>query len=130
MKLEKFFTSVWMLAVVCVSIAAFAAGKSSPASSASPDKSTRPLPFHGMISAVDQDAKTFTIASKKMSRTFKITEKTIITKATAAATMKDIAANQEASGSYWKHGDGTLEAKSVRLGPMAKPKSPTPSPTP
>ncbi|HET9418929.1 MAG TPA: hypothetical protein VFO30_06270 [Chthoniobacterales bacterium] len=92
-------------------------------------KATRPLPFHGMISAVDKDAKTFTITSKKTSRVFKVTDKTLITKGSAGATIRDITANQEASGSYWKYSDGTLEAKNIKLGPMAKPKSPPPSPT-
>jgi hypothetical protein len=102
----------------------------SGSAAASPAKGIRPLPFHGMISAVDQDAKTFTLASKKMSRVFKITDKTAITKGAAAATLQDITPNEEASGSYWRRTDGTLEAKNVKLGPMARPKSPTPSPKP
>jgi hypothetical protein len=70
-----------------------------------------------MISAVDQNAKTFTITGKKESRVFKVTDKTSISKSGKAATMKDITENEEASGSYWKNGDGTLEAKTVKLGP-------------
>jgi hypothetical protein len=31
--------------------------------------------------------------------------------------MKDVVANEEARGSYWKVSDGTLEAKTVKLGP-------------
>jgi len=86
---------------------------------ASPAKqSTRPVPFHGMISAVDQNAKTFTITGKKESRVFKVTDKTSISKSGKGATMKDITENEEASGSYWKNADGTLEAKTVKLGPM------------
>ena len=70
-----------------------------------------------MISAVDQKAKTFTIAGKEHSRVFKITDKTVVTKAGAPATMKDVVANEEVRGSYWKMSDGTLEAKTVKLGP-------------
>jgi len=70
-----------------------------------------------MISAVDQRAKTFTIAGKEKSRVFKVTEKTVLSKAGAAATMKDVVANEEARGSYWKMSDGSLEAKTVKLGP-------------
>jgi hypothetical protein len=70
-----------------------------------------------MISAVDNRAKTFTIAGKEHSRTFKITDKTVITKAGAPATMKDVVANEEVRGSYWKVTDGTLEAKTVKVGP-------------
>lgn len=77
----------------------------------------RAIPFHGVISAVDQRAKTFTIAGKEHSRVFKITDKTVMTKAGAPATMKDVVANEEVRGSYWKVMDGTLEAKTVKLGP-------------
>ena len=69
-------------------------------SSASPAKqSTRLIPFHGMVSAVDQSAKTFTIAGKEQSRVFKVTDKTTVTKGGNAATIKDIAENEEVSGS-------------------------------
>jgi hypothetical protein len=94
----------------------------SPAGSAA-KQGTRPLPFHGMISAVDQNAKTFTIAGKKQSRIFKVTDKTSITKGAKTATIQDITENEEASGSYWKNADGTLEAKMVKLGPMGATKS-------
>jgi hypothetical protein len=92
-------------------------------------QSARPLPFHGMVSAVDQRAKTFTISSKEESRAFKVTDKTVVTKGANAATMKDIVENGEVSGSYWKNADGTLEAKTVKLGPMEKAKSTAASPT-
>ncbi len=81
-------------------------------------KAPRAIPFRGKISAVDQKAKTFTIAGKEKSRVFKITNKTMLTKGGAAATMKDVTANEEVRGSYWKMTDGSLEAKTVKLGPM------------
>jgi len=91
---------------------------SSPAANTTTDANkARAIPFHGMISAVDQKAKTFTIAGKEHSRVFKITDKTVVTKAGNPATMKDVVANEEARGSYWKVMDGTLEAKTVKLGP-------------
>jgi len=90
------------------------------ASAAAPAKqSARPIPFHGMISAVDQNAKTFTIAGKAKSRVFKVTNKTAITKTGTASRMQDITENEEASGSYWKNADGTLEAKMVKIGPLS-----------
>jgi hypothetical protein len=92
-----------------------------------PEKPARPIPFHGMISAVDQNAKTFTISGKEKSRVFKVTEKTKITKAGKAAAIKDIVENQEASGAAWQNPDGTLEAKLVKLGPAEKSKAPTPT---
>ena len=93
-----------------------------------------------MVSAVDQSAKTFTIAGKTASRVFKITDKTTVTKAGQPAMMTDIVENVEVSGSYWKAADGSLEAKTVKVGPMSGAKakgekaskssgSPAPSPS-
>ena len=72
-----------------------------------------------MVSAVDQKAKTFTIASKAKSRAFKVTSTTAITKGASTATMNDIVQNVEVSGSYWKAADGSLEVKMVKIGPMS-----------
>jgi hypothetical protein len=99
----------------------------SPAASAT-KQAARPIPFHGMVAAVDKKAKTFTIASKEKPRVFKIADKTAITKSGKPATMTDIAENEEVSGSYWKNADGTLEAKTVKLGPVEKAKTSTASP--
>jgi hypothetical protein len=95
----------------------------SPHETASPAASpakTRPIPFHGKASAVDQNAKTFTIAGKTTSRVFKVTDQTEITKGGNAATMSDITESEEVSGSYWKHDDGSLEAKTVKVGAKAE----------
>jgi hypothetical protein len=110
---------------------AFAIPKKSPSPAPSPNaspatKSTAPtdatkvraIPFRGKIAAVDQKAKTFTIAGKEKSRVFKITNRTMLTKAGTAATMKDLVVNEEVRGSYWKITDGSFEAKTVKLGPM------------
>jgi hypothetical protein len=98
--------------------------EASPAASASPSASaaasTRALPFHGMVSAVDQSAKTFTIAGKETSRVFNVTDKTTVTKDGNPATMSDIAEKEEVRGSYWKNADGSLEAKTVKLGPKTE----------
>src|SRR5436305_8420534 len=102
----------------------------SPVGSASPAKqSNRPIPFHGMVSGVDQKNKTFTISGKEATRVFKVTDKTNILKGAAAVTMKDIVDNEEVSGAYWKNPDGSLEAKFVKLGPMEK-KTASPAPKP
>jgi hypothetical protein len=108
---------------------ATAKAAASPAAS-SAKQSIRPAPFHGMISAVDQNAKTFTLSGKKQSRVFKVTDKTSITKAGKPATMTDVTENKEASGSYWRNADGTLEAKTVKLEPIAKAKTSATSPAP
>ena len=111
-------------ALLYAPLVAFAAEKKSsppPASaSASPAKeSARPVPFHGMVAAVDQKAKTFTIAGKENPRVFKVTDKAALTKAGQPAKMTDITENVEVSGSYWKAADGSLEAKTVKIGPVS-----------
>ena len=88
-----------------------------PAASASPEasapmKKPRAIPYHGKIAAVDAEAKTFTVGK----RTFKLMEETKMTKAGADATMSDITVGEAVSGSYWKKEDGSLEAKTVKLG--------------
>jgi len=90
----------------------------SAAASTSPGKQVnRPIPFHGMVSAVDQKNKTFTISGKEATRVFKVTDKTNIIKGAANGTLQDIVDNEEVSGAYWRNPDGTLEAKMVKLGP-------------
>lgn len=97
-----------------------------PASTAA----ARALPFHGMITEIDQTGKSFTIAGKQKSRMFRISERTVITKSGKTATLGDITENHEVSGSYWKNADGTLEAKTVKLDPVEKAKTSTSSATP
>jgi hypothetical protein len=36
--------------------------------------------------------------------------------------MKDIAENEEVSGSYWKNADASLEGKTVKIGPVKEEK--------
>ena len=122
-------TKFYLAGGVCAASLAFCMplnAQFSPATTASPAASpaakpaARPLPFHGNITAVDQSAKTFTIGGKQGSRVFKVTENTTITKAGAAATMTDIVENEKARGTYLKNADGTLEAKTVKIGPKTE----------
>lgn len=95
----------------------------SATASASPTtaKVARAFPFHGMVASVDARAKSFTINGKKDgSRAFKISDQSVITKTGAPATMKDIVANEEVRGSYWKEADGSFVAKSVKLGALTE----------
>jgi hypothetical protein len=112
------------------SISASNTPTATPSPVASPAAMTRSFPFHGMVSAIDRNGKGFTIAGKQKARVFKITERTVITRSGKPAALGDLAENEEVSGSYWKNADGTLEAKTVKLGPMEKAKTPTPSPSP
>ena len=127
--------ALYAAVVICLPLQTEAAGKktsSSPDASSSADTDASPAtaaaaggkiratPFKGMIAAVDDKAKTFTIAGKENSRSLKITDKTIITKGGQPATMKDVVANEEVRGSYYKMPDGSMEAKIVKLGPLTE----------
>ena len=115
---------------------ASATASTSPSASATASVSAKPNRFHGMISAVDQSAKTFTIAGKDATRVFKVTDQTKIMKDGNPATMSDIVEKEEVRGRYWKAADGSLEAKTVRLGAKSEKKkeakngSPSPSASP
>ena len=133
MKLKKLLiVGAFFLVAICLPMRSDAKAKASPSpdaeSSAASTSDTsaaaggkmRATPFKGMISSVDDKAKTFTIAGKENSRALKITEKTIITKGGQPATMKEIVANEEVRGSYYKMPDGSMEAKMVKLGPLTE----------
>ena len=99
------------------------AAKSSPAATASGSESSttaakpaRAIPFRGTATAVDQSAKTFTIAGKSSSRVFKAVDATKITKAGEPATFADLPDNEPVTGSYRKLEDGTLELNSLKIG--------------
>ena len=118
--------------ILCSPTRSDAKGKGSPSpdaessaasageTSAAVGSKMRASPFRGMIASVDDKAKTFTIAGKDTSRVLKITDKTIITKAGQPATMKEVVANEEVRGSYYKMPDGSMEAKFVKLGPLTE----------
>jgi hypothetical protein len=132
MKQKTFFIigAFFAVVVLCLPARSDAKGKGSPSpdagssSGSSADSSPlfggkmRATPFKGMIASVDDKAKTFTIAGKDTSRVLKITDKTIITKGGQPATMKDVVANEEVRGSYFKMPDGSMEAKFMKLGPL------------
>ena len=110
---------------------------SSPSASTSPSSSRvkhRPkgllVPYHGIISAVDKDAKTFTIEGRRESRVLKMIDGTSITKGGETATIDDFNKDDEVSGSSLKDSDGTLVARTVKIGPVKRKASPTPTATP
>jgi hypothetical protein len=80
----------------------------------------RPISFHGMVTSVDEKAKTFTVASKEKTRSLRVTDKTVITKLGLPATMKDIVANQEIRGTCSKVSDASFDAKMLKLGPLTE----------
>lgn len=75
----------------------------------------RAATFRGEVSAVDKDAKTFTITHKTGDKVYAVSADTKITKKGAPATFEDIAAKEYVTGSAMKDGD-KLVAKMVTLG--------------
>lgn len=118
-------TKFYLAAGVCAASLALCVplnAQLTPATTASPAASpsvtpkpaaARPTPFRGTVTAVDQTLKTFTIGKQ----TFKVTDSTVITKSDNPATMADIVQNEKARGSALKQADGTMEAKTVKIGP-------------
>jgi hypothetical protein len=131
MKQKKFLIigAFFAVVVLCLPTLSEAKAKGSPSpevessatarADASPAK-LRATAFKGMIASVDDIAKTFTIAGKDTSRVLKVTDKTIITKGGQPATMKEVVANEEVRGSYYKMPDGSMEAKVLKLGPLTE----------
>jgi hypothetical protein len=98
---------------------ASAAASTSPAEKSATKKTNRPVPFRGKVASVDSTANTFSIAGKGATRVIKVTDQTKITKQGAEATMKDIVVDEEVRGSSWKKEDGSLEARTVKIGPLS-----------
>jgi len=81
-------------------------------------KAERPLPFIGKVGKIDLQGKRVTLATKQgLGRTFVITDRTVITKAGNPGKISDLYAQEVIRGSYWQRPDGTLEAKSLKIGP-------------
>jgi hypothetical protein len=81
-------------------------------------KVERSIPFHGKVGNVDVHGKKVTLSTKQgMGRTFTITEATLITKAGNKGTLRDVIVGEEIRGVYLKRPDGSLELKSLRVGP-------------
>jgi hypothetical protein len=128
---------LWCLCTLLSEQAICQPTSSPPASQTSPNGSRarqRPkgllVPYHGIISALDKSAKTFTIQGKRESRVLKIIDGTSITKGGQTATIDDINNTDEVSGSYMKDADGTLVARTVKIGPVKRKATPTPMASP
>jgi len=109
----------------------------SPSQTSTPNASSvrhRPkgalVPYHGVISAVDKNAKTFTIEGRGKAHVLKIIDGTPITKNGETAAIDDISKDDEVSGSYLKDSDGTLLARTVKIGPVKHKATPTPTASP
>ncbi len=128
--------AVFVTVAFCTLVGAQTTPPATSSPSASPKRSVgqylrgRLVPYHGMISAVDKNTKTFAIAGKRDTRNFKITDATTITKDGETISIDDIKQNDEVSGSYLKTGDGTLEVRTVKIGPVKKKATPTPTASP
>lgn len=85
------------------------------AAAEAPAKKPRAIPFYGNLTAMDKSAKSFTIGKTK-SRTIMVVDTTKVTKAGSPATFDDLTDNEYVTGSYMKKEDGTLEAKSLKIG--------------
>ena len=136
---SKYLTAALMLCLfTLLSDQAISQTTTSPSPSPTPATGSRVkfrskaflVPYHGVISAVDKNAKTFTIEGRSKSRVLKIIDGTPITKNGETATIDDINKDDEVSGSYLKDTDGTLLARTVKIGPIKHKATPTPTASP
>ena len=137
MKIPSKYLGTALMLCLCTLLSRYAicqSESSTPASQTSPQFRHRPkgllVPYHGIITAVDKNAKTFTIEGRRESRVLKIIEGTPITKGGQTATIDDINKDDEVSGSYLKDSDGTLLARTVKIGPVTRKTTPTPTASP
>jgi hypothetical protein len=79
-------------------------------------RTSRAVPFHGKLKAVDPTAGTFSVGSL----TVRVTAETRITKHGQPATLKDAEVGETVGGQYRKNDDGSLTATTVRFGPRVK----------
>ncbi len=79
-------------------------------------KKPRAIPFRGKASAIDKKEKSFSVVGKTNTRVFKVTDQTAVTKMGAPSTFDELTEDEDVTGSYWKHEDGSLEAKSLKIG--------------
>src|SRR4030095_230927 len=137
--LPKYLGAVLMLCLcTLLSEQAISQPTTSPSASQTPANGSRVrhrpkgllVPYHGIISAVDKNAKTFTIEGRRESRVLKIIDGTPINKDGETATIDDINQEDEVSGSYLKDADGTLLARTVKIGPVKRRATPTPTVSP
>jgi hypothetical protein len=63
-------------------------------------------------------------------RVLKVIDGTSITKGGETASIDDINKDDEVSGSYLKDADGTLLARTVKIGPVQRKTTPTPTASP
>ena len=117
-------TSFYLAGSVCAASLAFCIllnAQVSPTITASPAASpatspSRPLPFRGKITAFAKTVTVGPLVKEWESLVLKITDTTTITKGDAPGTMSDIVVNEQARGAYVERADGTLEAKTLRVG--------------
>jgi hypothetical protein len=89
-----------------------------PSPAAKSATAQRPIPFHGKVARIDSPGRRVTLATKEgPGRTFKITEMSVIQKTGNPGNFSDLIIGEEIRGSYVKRPDGTLEIKSLKVGP-------------
>jgi Cu/Ag efflux protein CusF len=114
------FSLLGLLAIAVAGTPAMLRAQTTPATPAAPvlpalpnKIGKQPLPFRGKVKAVDNSAKTISLANE----TIQITSDTKILKLGKPATLADIAVGDNVAGSYKKEADGKLNAATLRIGP-------------
>jgi hypothetical protein len=92
------------------------AEKKAAAETPATEATSKPIPFHGKVTAVDPAAKTFSIKGKEKDRVFHFTDKSsVVGKDGQPADLAAIPVGEEVRGSAVKTGDD-WEARKVTIG--------------
>jgi hypothetical protein len=92
------------------------ADKKPAAETPAADATSKPIPFHGKVTAVDPAAKTFSIKGKEKDRVFHMSDKSsVVGKDGQPADLAAIPVGEEVRGSAVKTGDD-WEARKVTIG--------------
>jgi len=82
-------------------------------------RAERPIPFHGTVASVNRSGQSFTLESKSgTGRTLNITGRTALSEQGNPAGFNALSKGEMVRGSYWKLPNGSLEAKTVKVGPL------------
>jgi hypothetical protein len=123
--MSKFIVKLSLLTLLAMAVAGTPVALRAQATNNTPQRKISPkriYPFHGRLKAIDNSAKTISLANE----TIQINSETMITKSAKPATLEDGVVGDEVSGSYRKDADGKLNAVSLRFAPKP-PAEPNPT---
>jgi hypothetical protein len=116
---SRLFAVFAILLTLGVAMPALAAPEPSPAATATPAVSTRPLPFRSVVVSVDAAARTFRMGKKVIRQVHVLPATKVMQGDGTPGAFETLATGVEVRGSLRKRADGDYDAVSVKIGPKA-----------